>query len=671
MMKKILQTSIKHLPLGDYDVLSIDVFDTALTRQIEAPADVFALTEARLVERCGSSFDGFALVREAAELQARQRIVGREEITFDEIYDEISRLRPVWSDDIEILKAEEIAAELAVLRPVAAIMDLVQRAGRQGLKIVFVSDMYLPQSAIRNFLTHCGYELPFDLLVSSETRRTKATGSQWKELRSLVGDAVRILHVGDDEWSDVVSPSKHGVTGWRFIDALSDKRPAGPLSPAVLPYSRLARGGVSDTAPFAMDDLGVLRRLGTAWGGVVAGSFVRWLEQKAVEQGLTHLCFCARDGWLPLRIWQEAGCSERTDVSASYLYVSRRALNLAEIGLEFGSGLSARSMKRLASPGLTARQLLQRSQLTGVHEILRDIKSIIGNLDVIIEGENLEQYIQVLKRHENLVCANFQPMLENVRGYLAQELPVQGRVGFVDIGWNGTIQVSVARIVKQLGLKAGLPGYYVGLWPGAQNARPLAGSMEGFLTNDYRPMEERRGLHSSVALIENLFIASHGSTLGYVQQNGRWTAQLQASPVEQDQHERLILPFQDAATKAAAAILNGGDIHGVRLADLSAEVALAAVDRLSLSPSEDEIRVLGSIVHSIDYDHVRFRSLVPLPSLLGVAPDPWSTDWAGGTAWAWRKAALAENVGSTWRDETLRRMSTFNNGLDSRTARFF
>lgn len=670
-MKNISQIAIKDLPLGDYDVLSIDVFDTALTRRIEAPVDVFALTEARLVGRCGSSFDGFALVREAAELQARQRIVGREEITFDEIYDEISLLRPVWADDIGLLKAEEIEAELAVLRPVAAIMDLVQRAEQQGLKIVFVSDMYLPQSTIRHFLTHCGYGLSFELLVSSETRRTKATGSQWKELRSLVGDAARILHVGDDEWSDVGSPGKHGVTGWRFIDALSDRRPAGPLSPAVLPFARLARGGVSDTVPFATDDRGVLHRLGTAWGGIVAGSFVRWLEQKAVEQGLTHLCFCARDGWLPMRIWQEAGCSERTGVSASYLYVSRRALNLAEIGLESASGLSPRSMNRLASSGLTARQLLQRSQLTNVRELLEDVKSVVGNLDAMLEGERLGRYVQLLKKHEAAVCANFRPMLENARSYLTQELSDHGRVGCVDIGWNGTIQVSVARIAKQLGLKATLPGYYVGLWPGAQNARPLAGSMEGFLTNDYRPMEERRGLHAGVALIENLFLAPNGSTLGYTQKNERWVAELQSSPVEKDQHERLILPFQNAATEAATAILKGEEIYGVRREDLTAEAALAAVDRLSLSPSEDEIRVLGSIVHAIDYDHVRFRPLVTSPSFVDEAPDPWSTDWAGGTAWSWRKAALAEKVGSIWRDETLKRISTFNNGLDSRTARFF
>ncbi len=71
--------------LAAADVLSLDVFDTALTRLCDAPVDAFALAEARLVAEVGEAARGYAVARELAELDARAEahLRGHDDITLD------------------------------------------------------------------------------------------------------------------------------------------------------------------------------------------------------------------------------------------------------------------------------------------------------------------------------------------------------------------------------------------------------------------------------------------------------------------------------------------------------------------------------------------------------------------------------------------------------------
>lgn len=661
------------------DVLSLDVFDTALTRSLEAPVDVFALVERNIEGICGRSARGFALSRELAEQQARTVALeaGREEVSLGEIYIALGKARPDLRSYAAEIQEAELAAERSVIQPVPWIQELARQAVARGTRVIFVSDMYLSGEEIGKFLVACGYDISGGVLVSSDTGCTKASGSQWAILLHMAGEGQRILHVGDNPQSDVESPRHHGIAARLFTGAQSARRPGGPLSPAILPFSRLSRAhwqGIFCPPPprhsFAESAAETMRHLGASWGVTVVGAFVRWLENRVRNQGIDHLFFCARDGWLPYQVWKVAGCSERTGIPASYLYLSRRAVNLAEAGLDAAGGrLSPCSLERLAGGEMPAKVLLERSGLLTCDNLVSAVCKMFGDLDSPVRWpEGTQKLRRLLAIHQKEVLAALHHFTQAAAGYLHQEICATGRVGMVDIGWHGTLQRSVASLLRLRSRAPLLNGYYYGLWPQAQANRPFTGWMEGCFTNDFYPAADRPGLRNAVAIIENLHSACHGTTIGYKQTDGGWAPILQENSVETVQQAALITPFQEATVAAISEICAGS--NGVVAVDaLDRTAGLAAIERLALSPTEEELAALGSIQHAVEFDHSRFRRLIPKPVVGQDPPLPWSTDWPCATALQWRAAALKPSVPKEWRNLVITRMRTLGEMYDPRTAR--
>jgi FMN phosphatase YigB (HAD superfamily) len=460
--------------LAEADILSLDVFDTALTRLSDAPVDAFALAEARLVEEIGEDARGFAVARELAELDARAlaHSRGHEDITLDEILLALERRLPAAKGRLARFRAAEIAAEQELLVAVPEILDAVRLARETGREVVFVSDMYLSAADIAGFLSAPGYAAPLEVLVSSETRLSKAQGGQWRMLRERFGPAARVLHIGDDAWSDDASPRAAGLATLPITRARSPRRPGGPLAPAVLPFSRAARRAALAGAD-AAEPAGFMRAFGESWGAIVVGSFLRWLEERAIRLGIERVVFCARDGWLVQRAWEAAGCGARTGIPSSYLHVSRRTLNLADAARPApDGGLGTAALDTLCASRTPLGTQLDRAGLLGLEELVADVTAEFGSLEAKPEWEELGRLQAILRRHGRAVLRRLQPMREATLAYLAQEGLDGRRHGIVDIGWHGTLQAGLAGLIRDAGHAPALTGLYYGLWPAAQRRRP-------------------------------------------------------------------------------------------------------------------------------------------------------------------------------------------------------
>ncbi|MGG5809872.1 HAD family hydrolase [Falsiroseomonas sp. CW058] len=659
--------------LAGADLLSLDVFDTALSRRCDAPVDAFAMTEARLVATIGEAARGFAEERELAESDARAlaHARGHDDITLDEILAALARRVPALGAHLPAMREAELEAERSLVFGVPEIQEAVRLAQEAGKPVVFVSDMYLPGAEIRRLLEISGYAGPLDLTVSSETRRSKGSGRVWALLRERFGDAARILHIGDDAWSDVESPKRVGIDALHFARARSDRRPGAPLNPAVLPFSFAARRAVLPEPP-QTDPAGFMRGFGASWGAVVVGSFLRWVESRVQQLGIERVVFCARDGWLVKRAWEEAGCGARTRIPATYLHVSRRTLNLAEAAMPTPDGrLAEGALDTLCHARAPVGRLLSRAGLMGCAALVEEAGAEFGGLDTVVPWQDWPRLREVLRRHDRAILAALAPMRQAVVGYLAQEGMDGRRQAIVDIGWHGTLQAAIARLLRDGGTEPRLTGLYYGLWPAAQRRRPVAGWMEGCFGNDFLSFDEQPGLVNAVALLENLHLADDGTTTGYRQEDGRWRPVLQDSRVERAQQAALIQPFQDATVAALREIFATGRSGTLTLAELTREAGLAAISRVALSPTETELAVLGRIRHARDFDHTDYVPLVPdaLPPCMGTTPDglPGETDWAVGAARSW----LAQLRGRPERGEFAARMRAALEQSGHRTLRQF
>ncbi|RUT27348.1 hypothetical protein C0V97_01595 [Asaia sp. W19] len=608
--------------LSTVNAVTFDVFDTALTRVLDTPADVFAIVEADLVRAHGPLFRGYAALREQAEFDARRQAAarGQREIGFDPILDALEEKNIQFAQYRDELLSEEVRVEHECCIPVPEIKAAVELCRFRGLPVLFVSDMYLSTAVVRSLLENAGYESP-DLIVSCDTGCAKWDGSQWDIVLDRFGEAGRILHIGDNEGSDGRTADDAGLKTLLFKRARSNHRPGGPLSPDVLPFSRLLRAamlrlapGGADYDPTALPASEVMSMLGASWGATVVGTYVRWVARRAQELGVTHVYFCARDGWLPQQAWYAAKLDEATGITSTYLYISRRSLNFAAASI----GCTPDYLTESTLDTLCAvfrkerlRDVLSRADLLNVGPLVEDILRHFGSLDRVISfDDGAAELKDCMRRHPGAIYPVLHAKVTTVVSYLTQEGVHEGRVAIVDVGWHGNMQVSIKGILEEAGYSPSIYGLYAGLWPAAQRNRGRSGWMESAFRNDYQSIEGGYGLHNSVAIIENTFAAAHGTTLGYRQDGSGIVPVLAEAGAVCAQNRSLLEPFQNE-TVAVIAQLFGQESHaGVTVDALTEKAATAAIDRLGLSPTMNEIAAIGSIQHSGDPSHARLTPLV-------------------------------------------------------------
>ena len=198
---------ISTIEKSDCKVVSFDIFDTLLKRDVPTPKDVFTLLEKQFRRKFGGNINIGGL-RSGAEAKAAA-ILGRREVSFQEIYQAIDGIS---DEEREWLMAEEVRIESAVCRrcyPMGKVFDWC--AGR-GIPIILVSDMYLPREIITQLLYSAGYSGWKRLYISAEERGNKANGTLFDiVLREECLKPGELLHIGDSLRGDYMTPRGKGI----------------------------------------------------------------------------------------------------------------------------------------------------------------------------------------------------------------------------------------------------------------------------------------------------------------------------------------------------------------------------------------------------------------------------------------------------------------------------
>ena len=98
-----------------------------------------------------------------------------EDITFNEIYDCIL---PKYQQ----YKEKELYFEALTLRKHPENYELYKFAKDNHKKIIITSDMYLPKDFLEKVLQQNGYDEIDKIYVSSEYKKTKATGTLYQQI---------------------------------------------------------------------------------------------------------------------------------------------------------------------------------------------------------------------------------------------------------------------------------------------------------------------------------------------------------------------------------------------------------------------------------------------------------------------------------------------------------
>ena len=310
-----------------HDVISFDVFDTLLLRKTLYPRDVYELTEQRARET-GYLVEGFATARARVEDNTPCS-------TLDQIYEELADLYSWDQETEETLKSMELSVERMVLAPRAALVEVFQHALRQGKRVVLTSDMYLPEAVLRKILDEKGVRGYEKIFVSCDYSQEKQRGL-YKQLLTMCGEPDHILHIGDDADADGKAANELGISsfiipssvslaqihGWlRSIETTSTLMERCLLG---LTVSRLFADPFQSPNPWNLPIRERMVHIGNSIIGPLVTGHMCWLIRKLRAERYDNVLFFARDGWLPLKIYERI--RERLSLpQGNYYYANRHS----------------------------------------------------------------------------------------------------------------------------------------------------------------------------------------------------------------------------------------------------------------------------------------------------------------------------------------------------------
>lgn len=455
--------------LDNYSIVSFDVFDTLIKRDVLNPKDLFFYEERALVSLYGDRFPGFGQKRIEAERSVREKNESHECKLLD-IYDEL--FKNIGSSEYDGFTPEQCAAlefdlECSVCKPNKELFDVYQYCKDAGKRIYFLSDMYLSAENIRILLNNCGYAADIkDIYVSNEKTSNKKSGELFiRFLQQERLEASEVLHIGDSYHADFLGPKKAHIKAIH-IDRYKNHciYPMHEEKNNKLELDEKSLKAVINNASSLENDR--FEKIGTECFSPIVIGYVLWLRKIAREKGTKKLIFLARDSFLFYETYKKYFTENGDDISLEYSYVSRKSLRLSYF-------LSIENFEDIC--------LTFPTQSLTISKILEEIGFEKRDFDDVIKKYNIsddekfnmrdpvlnEKVSEVLKYiHENIPKKYFEASELTIE-YLRQEGFFEVKVAAVDIGWHGSLQLMLEKILIENGGEK-IPFFYYGVLKGAE-----------------------------------------------------------------------------------------------------------------------------------------------------------------------------------------------------------
>lgn len=337
--------------------VSFDIFDTLITRPFYEPLDMFRIMDKDYRELThndvGINFSKIRVISENICRENKRKTDPEcQEVTLDEIYDTIHTQYEINKDVLEKLKKKECEYEIRFCKRRDTIHELYELALDMGKKVIFTSDMYLPEDVIVKILKENGYTEYTKLYLSSTVKKIKWTGDLYRHVFKDMGlEPGEMIHMGDNFESDYKRAKELGMNSIHIpktIDIMTKTNYTNNLAQPLI-----------KSLPFWRDNAESIRFMGIRCmmavvanklfdnpfktfdhrtdfnsdpyliGYYALGMYVygvtKWILDET-NDSYDKVSFMARDGYLILESYKIMKELYSNPASEEYLYVSRKAL---------------------------------------------------------------------------------------------------------------------------------------------------------------------------------------------------------------------------------------------------------------------------------------------------------------------------------------------------------
>ncbi|MCI8534596.1 MAG: hypothetical protein HFG68_03345 [Hungatella sp.] len=195
--------------INNHDAISFDLFDTLIMRKNLEPADLFDIVEKR-IQKKGISLENFKKIRREAELQA-----GGNNIYI--IYDILRKMIGINEHEKDTILREEIKCEKEYIIPRKRMVNIMKKAYGLGKQVTIISNMYFPANILENILNEKGIVEYNQIFVSCEYGVSKSSGLFKEYLKNVKANSY--LHIGDDEFEDIIAAEQCGIDSFGIKSA--------------------------------------------------------------------------------------------------------------------------------------------------------------------------------------------------------------------------------------------------------------------------------------------------------------------------------------------------------------------------------------------------------------------------------------------------------------------
>lgn len=504
------------------NVISFDIFDTLLLRNISKPVDIFRIMESIVKTKYGVL--DFAKKRVDAEYKAR-KTAQNGEANFDEIYFQLEQeIRD--KEIIKELKKMEKEKEKEFIVPNPFMKRIFDYCTMHNKKIILISDMYFNKMFISDLLKQSGYGDDLNIYVSCESRKNKGSGELFKFVRNQ--ENIKFdewLHIGDNSHSDYNIPKSLGIEAYNYknVNSYESVECSSVFESIIL--------GIRNNYLYNGNKIDYWEKFGIQYLVPIYLGFTNWIFQ--MTYNCDNLFFIARDGYIIEKIFSLFPNHKYT----KYIYCSRNSIQIPAM-LSGSRDTMIKSILGSWNENITLKKMFNLCKL--------EIKDEYENIIKLYGFNSFDEKVSKIKKYSafKCVCAVFDDVEFKIRkdAELAKEYLIQEGlndfdiINVVDVGWGGSIQESIQSILDKE-----VRGYYFGTINVGKY--DFMSKSFGYMFDQDNDIFDKTKIFSQVMMYELIFSAPHGSTENYEKKDGKIFPILK----EPDSYTEIVDSFQNAS----------------------------------------------------------------------------------------------------------------------------
>lgn len=488
-----------------HKVISFDIYDTALLRNVLYPTDIFEIVSRELEEN-DIFLKDFKKMRISAEEKAR-KFSQSEDVTLEDIYQVISGdLGEQLSQTIKKIELS-IEREFTVSNPF--IKEVYNYAKANNKEIIFISDMYLPKEFITNLLIENGYDQFEDIFISGSIGVSKASTNLYSHVRKEMNINSSWLHIGDNMTSDYENALKCNLSAYYYKD-IRTRAGIKKVNSIELSIMKAIQINYCEST----EELNYWQRFGVNTVSSLFFGFTLWLINQV--KGKDNVHFLARDGYLPYKLFLKMSDIIEGLPKANYLYASRRAYQIPNIlnmeqsdALELLTAYNPSLGQRITIGEIFDNICLNREKYD---QLIRNFGFYDFNDEIKTDNDRAraKEVLKSIYTDVTIVLQREKSLLEK---YLIQNGVYEcNELHVVDVGWRGSTQKAIKDIT---GIET--DGYYFGTTHNVYD--DILDHVHGYAFNLGKSHINAEKIMDNVMMYELVFSAPHGSLIGFREEN--------------------------------------------------------------------------------------------------------------------------------------------------------